>query len=118
MFFIYHTEFGKLTIHGQDCDHCVPKDHWESCESRPDCDLKRGCTSKTHCESKVHSINYAVDGSPKWWQSPPLSRGQQYEKINITLDLGQVRFFYFHSLHAFVPHTSTFSCCTVFVLQI
>lgn len=33
-----------------------------------------------------------VDGMATWWQSPPLSRGMRYNKINITIDLEQVGF--------------------------
>lgn len=30
-----------------------------------------------------------VDGRENWWQSPPLSRGMQYNQVNITIDLEQ-----------------------------
>lgn len=60
---------GKFAILGLSCDHCDP--------SAP---------------SKNHSIEYAIDGTERWWQSPPLSRGLQYQQVNITIDLGQVRF--------------------------
>ncbi|VDK57663.1 unnamed protein product [Gongylonema pulchrum] len=30
-----------------------------------------------------------VDGRASWWQSPPLSRGMQYNQVNISIDLGQ-----------------------------
>jgi laminin alpha 3/5 len=30
-----------------------------------------------------------VDGTPSWWMSPPLSRGLQYNLVNITIDLEQ-----------------------------
>ena len=59
---------GKLGIHGLACDYCEP--------SYP---------------SRNHSIQYAIDGTEKWWQSPPLSRGMKYQEVNITIDLGQVR---------------------------
>lgn len=42
-------------------------------------------------QSKAHPIKYAIDGTEKWWQSPPLSEGQEFNKINITIHLGQVR---------------------------
>lgn len=46
-----------------------------------------------YCDSKVpdqsHPASYAVDGSEKWWQSPPLSRGIEYNEVNLTVDLGQ-----------------------------
>lgn len=46
-----------------------------------------------YCDAKVteqaHPASYAVDGSEKWWQSPPLSRGIEYNEVNLTIDLGQ-----------------------------
>ncbi|KAL3275284.1 hypothetical protein HHI36_020052 [Cryptolaemus montrouzieri] len=53
-------------IQGQFCDICDP--------SKPD---------------KRHPPEYAVDGMETWWQSPPLSRGMKYNKVNLTIDLGQ-----------------------------
>ena len=55
---------GPVAIKGQSCDYCYPGNH---------------------------SIGFSNDGSEKWWQSPSLSRGLQYENVNITIDLGQVR---------------------------
>ena len=40
--------------------------------------------------SKAHPIEFAIDGTEKWWQSPPISRGLEFNEVNITLDLGQV----------------------------
>jgi len=54
-------------IEGQLCDYCDPAD---------------GKTS--------HLPEYAVDGTERWWQSPPLSRGIQYNEVNLTINLGQV----------------------------
>ncbi|CAF0941718.1 unnamed protein product [Rotaria sordida] len=53
-------------IYGQYCDYC---DH-----NIPD---------------KKHIVNYTIDGTDRWWQSPPLSRGLEYQKVNITINLGQ-----------------------------
>ncbi|CAD5215290.1 unnamed protein product [Bursaphelenchus okinawaensis] len=50
---------------GQNCDYC-----------KANSDLE-------------HPAHFMVDGSPSWWQSPPLSRGMQYHEVNITIDLGQ-----------------------------
>ncbi|XP_047502805.1 laminin subunit alpha-like isoform X1 [Penaeus chinensis] len=52
---------------GQFCDVCDP--------SRPD---------------RHHPAEYAIDGSERWWQSPPLSRGMKYNEVNLTIDLGQL----------------------------
>ena len=55
-------------IQGQLCDYCIPDD-----------------------PNKSHKPEYAIDGTEKWWQSPPLSRvGPELNKVNLTLSLGQV----------------------------
>ncbi|KAK2094532.1 hypothetical protein P7K49_028270 [Saguinus oedipus] len=41
---------------------------------------------------KAHPVTNAIDGSERWWQSPPLSSGTQYNRVNLTLDLGQRAF--------------------------
>lgn len=61
------TPPGKFELLGLSCDYCDPI-----------------------APSKHHPIEYAIDGSERWWQSPPLSRGLQYQQVNITIDLGQV----------------------------
>ncbi|KAK2517936.1 Lama3 [Columba guinea] len=38
---------------------------------------------------KAHPITNAIDGTERWWQSPPLSMGLKYNEVNVTLDLGQ-----------------------------
>ncbi|KAF4024914.1 hypothetical protein G4228_016858 [Cervus hanglu yarkandensis] len=55
------------TIQGQFCDYCNSED-----------------------PRKAHPVTNAIDGSERWWQSPPLSSGMQYNKVNVTLDLGQL----------------------------
>lgn len=57
-----------VIIQGQYCDNCDPSD-----------------------PAKAHSIEYAIDGTEKWWQSPPLSRGMSFNEVNVTVNLGQVR---------------------------
>lgn len=52
---------------GQFCDYCNSED-----------------------SRKAHPATHAIDGSERWWQSPPLSSGIQYNEVNLTLDLGQV----------------------------
>ena len=37
-----------------------------------------------------HPIQYAIDGTEKWWQSPTLTNGFDYNNVVITLDLKQV----------------------------
>jgi len=58
---------GTELIRGQYCDYCDP--------------------SKSN---KGHPADYAIDGTERWWQSPPLSRGMSYNEINLTIDLAQV----------------------------
>uniref|UniRef100_A0A8C9MD30 Laminin subunit alpha-3 n=1 Tax=Panthera tigris altaica TaxID=74533 RepID=A0A8C9MD30_PANTA len=59
---------GRLSpLSGQFCDYCNSED-----------------------PRKAHPVTNAIDGSERWWQSPPLSSGTQYNKVNVTLDLGQL----------------------------
>ncbi|XP_024119648.2 laminin subunit alpha-5 isoform X2 [Oryzias melastigma] len=39
---------------------------------------------------RAHPITNAIDGTERWWQSPPLSRNTEYNEVNVTLDLGQL----------------------------
>lgn len=43
-----------------------------------------------YCTPDSHPVEYAIDGSEKWWQSPPLSRGMKFNEVNLTIDFGQV----------------------------
>uniref|UniRef100_A0A8D2NNY2 Laminin subunit alpha 5 n=1 Tax=Zosterops lateralis melanops TaxID=1220523 RepID=A0A8D2NNY2_ZOSLA len=49
------------------------------------CDI---CSSAD--SNKAHPITNAIDGTERWWQSPPLSRGLEFNQVNVTLDLGQL----------------------------
>ncbi|CAI5448656.1 unnamed protein product [Caenorhabditis angaria] len=45
-----------------------------------------------HCmahSQNSHPASNMVDGNNSWWMSPPLSRGLQYNEVNITIDLEQ-----------------------------
>lgn len=55
------------TIQGQYCDICSQSDG-----------------------DRAHPITNAIDGTERWWQSPPLSRSTEFNEVNVTLDLGQV----------------------------
>ncbi|XP_066558405.1 laminin subunit alpha-5 isoform X2 [Amia ocellicauda] len=55
------------TIQGQYCDICMMGD-----------------------SDRAHPITNAIDGTERWWQSPPLSRSLEYNAVNVTLDLGQL----------------------------
>ncbi|EPQ12725.1 Laminin subunit alpha-3 [Myotis brandtii] len=54
-------------VTGQFCDYCNSQD-----------------------PRKAHPVTNAIDGSERWWQSPPLSSGTRYNQVNVTLDLGQL----------------------------
>ncbi|XP_078092838.1 laminin subunit alpha-5 isoform X1 [Mustelus asterias] len=54
------------TIQGQYCDICKAE------------------------SNKAHPSTNAIDGTERWWQSPPLSRSLEYNEVNVTLDLGQL----------------------------
>lgn len=64
-----------LILQGQACDYCDPRDPVQS-----------------------HPAANAIDGTEKWWQSPPLSRGLQYSNVSLTIDLGQE----FHVAYVFI----------------
>lgn len=70
---LYYSGNSQI-IAGQLCDYCVA-------EGTPEAD---------QYPLQVHSARFAIDGSEKWWQSPPLSRGQQFNDVNLTVSLGQV----------------------------
>ncbi|XP_062271233.1 laminin subunit alpha-5-like [Scomber scombrus] len=55
------------TIQGQYCDICRQGD-----------------------SDRAHPITNAIDGTERWWQSPPLSRSLEFNEVNVTLDLGQL----------------------------
>ena len=80
---IGENEIGEV-IQGQLCDVCLSP---ELAEQRSRQDPGR----RNYYNQRVHTVDNAVDGSERWWQSPPLSRGLQYGEVNITVDLGQVR---------------------------
>ena len=41
--------------------------------------------------SNRHPVENVIDGTESFWMSPPLSRGQEYQRVNITIDLHQVK---------------------------
>lgn len=62
-----HSNTISLALQGQYCDRCNSNE-----------------------PNKAHPVSNAIDGTERWWQSPPLSRGPMYNEVNVTLDLGQV----------------------------
>ena len=63
------------SIKGFSCSYCVQGDYG---------------SAGNEGEVRDHNIRNANDGSNRWWQSPPLSRGLQFRQVNVTIDLGQV----------------------------
>ncbi|MGH0150303.1 UNVERIFIED_CONTAM: hypothetical protein FKN15_045804 [Acipenser sinensis] len=47
-------------------------------------------TCRAGDSDRAHPITNAIDGTERWWQSPPLSRSLEYNEVNVTLDLGQL----------------------------
>ena len=77
--------YGEV-IQGQLCDLCVSEEMAATyAREQP----KDG--DPNYWSRRVHLPENAVDGSEKWWQSPPLSRGLQYNEVVLTIELGQVR---------------------------
>ncbi|XP_075883000.1 laminin subunit alpha-5 isoform X3 [Nelusetta ayraudi] len=68
------------TIQGQYCDVCS--------QSNSD---------------RAHPITNAIDGTERWWQSPPLSRSTEFNEVNVTLDLGQL----FHVAYVLVKFANS-----------
>uniref|UniRef100_A0A8B9LLR2 Basement membrane-specific heparan sulfate proteoglycan core protein n=1 Tax=Astyanax mexicanus TaxID=7994 RepID=A0A8B9LLR2_ASTMX len=50
----------------------------------------RVCNLKSERPYERHPIEYAIDGTNKWWQSPSIKNGMEYHYVTITLDLQQV----------------------------
>ncbi|KAK7100471.1 laminin subunit alpha-2-like isoform X2 [Littorina saxatilis] len=51
------------------------------------CDI---CDARSENPMQRHPISNAIDGSNAWWQSPPLTNGETYNDVTITLDLGSI----------------------------
>ncbi|XP_055362117.1 laminin subunit alpha-2 isoform X3 [Betta splendens] len=55
--------------------------------TNPQC---RICNQKSQIPLEHHPIEYAIDGTNRWWQSPSIQNGMDYHYVTITLDLKQV----------------------------
>ena len=75
--------FCKLT--GANPEHEAVQPHFSVIQGQL-CDV---CDPRSG-EQQAHPANQAVDGTERWWQSPPLSRGPQFNQVNLTIDLQQV----------------------------
>nr|XP_057906923.1 laminin subunit alpha-5 isoform X1 [Doryrhamphus excisus] len=62
------------------------------------------CDICSHGNSdRAHPITNAIDGTERWWQSPPLSRSTDFNEVNVTLDLGQL----FHVAYVLVKFANS-----------
>ncbi|XP_061560844.1 laminin subunit alpha-2 isoform X2 [Phycodurus eques] len=50
----------------------------------------RFCYQNSAKPFERHPIEYAIDGTNRWWQSPSIKNGMEYHYVTITLDLKQV----------------------------
>ncbi|XP_074471145.1 laminin subunit alpha-2 isoform X1 [Sebastes fasciatus] len=50
----------------------------------------RTCDQKSTKPFEKHPVEYAIDGTNRWWQSPSIKNGMAYHYVTITLDLKQV----------------------------
>ncbi|XP_048106035.1 laminin subunit alpha-2 isoform X4 [Alosa alosa] len=50
----------------------------------------RICNHRSDRAFERHPIEYAIDGTNRWWQSPSIKNGMDYHYVTITLDLKQV----------------------------
>nr|XP_054604109.1 laminin subunit alpha-2 isoform X1 [Nothobranchius furzeri] len=50
----------------------------------------RICNLQSTNSFERHPIEYAIDGTNRWWQSPSIKNGMEYHYVTITLDLKQV----------------------------
>ncbi|KAM4529659.1 laminin subunit alpha-2 isoform 2-T2 [Fundulus diaphanus] len=49
----------------------------------------RICNQRSSNPVEHHPIEYAIDGTNRWWQSPSIKNGMDYHYVTITLDLKQ-----------------------------
>uniref|UniRef100_A0A7N6BSF3 Basement membrane-specific heparan sulfate proteoglycan core protein n=1 Tax=Anabas testudineus TaxID=64144 RepID=A0A7N6BSF3_ANATE len=48
------------------------------------------CDQRSTKPLERHPIEYAIDGTNQWWQSPSIQNGMEYHYVTITLDLKQI----------------------------
>ncbi|KTG38867.1 hypothetical protein cypCar_00032734 [Cyprinus carpio] len=50
----------------------------------------RTCNLKSDYANERHPIEYAIDGTNRWWQSPSIMNGMDFHYVTVTLDLQQI----------------------------
>ena len=54
------------------------------------CGICLGSATDPTGQGDAHPIGNAIDGTHRWWQSPTIANGWNYNWVTITLDLKQV----------------------------
>lgn len=73
------------------CGHNHREEFCHTIDAHPQRQRKPKCSvCDSHDVDRQHPIEYVIDGSQKWWQSPTLNSGAENEYITITVDLKQV----------------------------
>ena len=57
----------------------------------PQCGI---CDAHSTDLSQSHIAENAIDGSPRWWQSPTVANGNEFERVTIIIDMRAVRIYF------------------------
>lgn len=82
----------KAILHANaTCGQYSREEFCHTIDAHPQRQRKAKCSvCDSHDSDRKHPIEYVIDGSQKWWQSPTLNSGSENEYITITMDLKQV----------------------------
>lgn len=82
----------KATLHANaTCGQHTREEYCHTIDAHPQRHRKAKCgVCDAHDTERIHPIEYVIDGTQKWWQSPTLNVGPENEYITITMDLKQV----------------------------
>lgn len=73
------------------CGQAAREEFCHTIDAHPQRQRKAKCgVCDANQTERRHPIEYVIDGSQKWWQSPTLVAGSELEHITITMDLKQV----------------------------
>lgn len=73
-------------------EYCKTADmsqHHQQRSHRSQCSF---CDQNSADADKRHLIGYALENNERWWQSPSLYNGKEFEYVTVDLDLGQVSY--------------------------
>lgn len=90
----------KAVLHATaTCGQHAREEYCHTIDAHPQRHRKAKCgVCDAHDPDRMHPIDFVIDGSQRWWQSPTLNRGPEHEHITITMDLKQVWQIGIHSL--------------------